>query len=69
MNELTVADIQNDIEKIQQHSGDDEAMHSMEDSLHQNVLLAIAEGRCNDSAACARAALETLKMDFARWRA
>jgi len=39
----------------------------MEDSLHQDVLAAIGNGTCDDPAACARAALITLGIDFARW--
>lgn len=52
---------------IRDIAGDDEAAHGREDALHQEVLQAIAEGRCADPAACARAALETTNIEFARW--
>lgn len=46
---------------------DDEQAHSEEDALHQDVLRAIADGRCDDPAACAREALKTTEIDFSRW--
>lgn len=46
--------------------GDDEYAHSLEDGLHQDVLLAIANGAPN-APEISRTALETLAIDFARW--
>lgn len=45
---------------------DDEAAHTDEDKLHRDVFRAIADGKCEDPAACARAALESLDLDFER---
>ena len=47
--------------------GDDEAAHSREDEIHYEVLLAIAEDRCEDSVECARLATTTVHIEFSRW--
>ncbi len=46
---------------------DHEYAHIEEDRLHQYVLDQIADGKVEDPAACARKALETKTLDFARW--
>lgn len=46
---------------------DHEDLHGREDAIHRDVLLAIAEGRCADPAACAREALRTTHLLFDRW--
>lgn len=46
---------------------DDEAAHSMEDDLHQDVLKAISEGQADFPSLIAKEALKTLKFDFSRW--
>lgn len=65
--EITVAYVKKRVEYIKSIMDDDEAAHGMEDDLHQAVLRAIAYGTCTDPTGCAEAALETLKLDFARW--
>ena len=54
------------VEEIRAKANDDEAAHCMEDELHKGVLEAIANG-----ATCpielAHEALQTLKIEFARW--
>lgn len=45
---------------------DPEVSHGNEDALWENVLRAIADGAPN-AAELAREALETAKIDFARW--
>lgn len=52
---------------IAQMVGDDETAHGAEDTLHQDVLKAIGSGTCASPAECARIALDTLDLDFARW--
>jgi hypothetical protein len=47
--------------------GDDADAHVREDLLYRDLLSAIAEGRCSDPAECARLALTTQAIDFARW--
>lgn len=64
---MTVDEINKRVEEIRANSGDDESAHSYEDSLHQDVLAAIAEGRREDAAACAKAALATIGIKFGRW--
>lgn len=66
---MTPEDVRKEVAQIKYRAGDDEAAHSMEDKLHQDVLLAIAEGRCADPAACAREALATRSIEFSRWYA
>lgn len=46
---------------------DDESAHTEEDSIHQAVLQAIADGRCEDPRACAAEAMKTKLLDFSRW--
>jgi len=67
MTMLTVADVAVRVQRIRSMAGDDEVAHGEEDLLHQDVLTAIANGRCEDVRGCARAALETVKINFARW--
>jgi hypothetical protein len=47
-----------------QHDG---GPHAMEDTLYRDVLRAIAEGRCDEPAACALEALRADGLDFPRW--
>ena len=64
---MTVAEVKERLREIAAKRGDDENAHGMEDELHQDVLRAVAEGRCSDAAGCAAEALKSLDIDFARW--
>jgi len=64
---MNVNEIANRVAEINTLRGDDERAHIAEDNLHIDVLNAIAMGSCSDAEACAKAALETLKIDFTRW--
>lgn len=65
---MSPEEIRKRVERIREMAGDDEAAHSEEDSLHQEVLAAIRDGQCEGkNAECAGLALETLSIDFARW--
>jgi len=64
---LTVDQVKERVAKIVQIRSDDEAAHSEEDLLHFEVLQAIADGNCEDPAACAREALKTEEIEFSRW--
>lgn len=64
---MTVDEIEMRVGEIRAMDGDPERAHSNEDDLHQQVLAAIANGECADPAECAKAALETLEIKFARW--
>ncbi len=55
------------IERIKELTHDDEAAHSCEDALHQDVLRAIADHECQEPELCAKMALESAEIDFARW--
>lgn len=64
---MTVNEIKSRIAAIEADKHLPDAAHCAEDGLHQDVLRAIADGECADPAACAAAALATLKISFARW--
>jgi hypothetical protein len=64
---LTPEAIRRDIERIRAAASDPEVAHTLEDTLRAAVLQAIAEGRCTDPQECARVALLTRQVDFARW--
>lgn len=66
---LTVAMVAGRVGNIYAERLDNEAAHSAEDKLHQDVLKAIANGECEDPAACAQQALMTQGIDFERWYA
>jgi hypothetical protein len=61
------AAVQARIDTIREVRHDDEAAHTLEDALWYDVLLAIAAGECSDPTECARMALTTREIDFARW--
>lgn len=48
---------------------DDESAHVEEARLYEDVLDAIANGACDDPAACSAEALKTRDLDFSRWYA
>lgn len=64
---LTVAHVIDWVSRIRDQAGDDEVAHSNEDALHVRVLQAIALGECSDPVACAREALKSIDIEFARW--
>jgi regulator of protease activity HflC (stomatin/prohibitin superfamily) len=64
---VTVEEIQKRLDYIRKIRGDDETAHTVEDELRADVLRAIAEGRCEDPAACAAEALKSADIQFARW--
>lgn len=55
------------VKEIHAMRSDDEAAHSEEDSLRNDLLQGIADGSCEDPQECARLALETNEIPFARW--
>ena len=63
---MTLEEIRLRVDRIGE-IGDDGTAHEEEDRLHQDVLRAIAEGKCSDPSMCADAALKTLRLDFERW--
>jgi hypothetical protein len=63
---LTPKHISGMVARIALKVDDEEVAHMLEDRLHQKVLRAIADGTCADPSGCARAALETSKLQFAR---
>lgn len=63
---MTPQEIQKRVDAIRSKSRDSGEAHWMEDKLHQDVLLAIAENRCEEPAVCSRLALTTLDIDFDR---
>ncbi len=67
MKMLTIKTIEAEVKRIREMAGDDEATHVTEDDLHQSTLRAIADGKCENPRECARAALKTQEISFARW--
>lgn len=65
--EMTAEIVRRRVQDIRECAGDDEAAHSMEDQLHQDVLQSIADFECDSPYVCAKLALETKAIDFARW--
>ncbi len=55
------------VKAIGEIARDDEAAHGEEDRLHQDVLRAIANGKCERPSECAALALGTLMIAFQRW--
>jgi hypothetical protein len=64
---MTVDEIKKRIAAIEAMKADDEAAHGAEDELYQDVLYAIAGGRCDDARACANEVLKTKEIEFSRW--
>jgi len=64
---MTVEFVKAAVAAVERVGGDDEQAHSQEDDLHLAVLTAIAEGTCEDPQACAKEAIKTVALDFARW--
>jgi electron transfer flavoprotein alpha/beta subunit len=63
---MTIEQVKERVERIRAAARDDEAAHSLEDALHEDVLVAIAAG-APDASELAREALMTRHIDFARW--
>jgi len=66
---MTPETIQQAVDYIRAMQRDPEAAHLYENALHQAVLDAIAFGRVDDPAECARVALTTADIKFTRWHA
>ena len=66
---VTVRDVQARLEEIKRRQDFDDEAHALTDDLWADVLGAIAEGRCSDPAAVARAALLSEDFEFSRWYA
>lgn len=64
---MTTDDVQRALDAINIISDDDAQAHLLEDQLFADVLTAIADGTCVDPPACARLALTSLAIGFARW--
>jgi hypothetical protein len=64
---LTVEEVLRRVKAIRDIAEDDESAHIAEDSLYEDVLTAIATGKCLGPEACARAALKTKALRFSRW--
>jgi len=68
---LTVKDVKAVIADIKHaaDSGDYETAHELEDNLYVSVLRAIAKGMVIDPSTCAKEALKTQRLKFARFTA
>lgn len=68
-NVTTVEDVRRFLAYIAGISGDDEAAHAAEDSLHRRVLYLIASGQLSgrDAIQAAAEALKSKHIEFCRW--
>ena len=64
---MTLEEIDGRVEFIRKNAHDDEAAHSYEDDLHQDVLRAISKGEGDSPKDMAAHALATLEIKFHRW--
>lgn len=64
---MTVDEVEAEVARIREMRLDDEAAHSAEDRLWENVLRTIASGYGDKPSSLAAAALKTIEVDFARW--
>lgn len=64
---MDISTVRTRVEKIEAMKGDDEMAHAEEDELFADLLSAIANGTCQNPAECAREALRTRDIKFARW--
>ena len=65
---MRLSEVRARIAEIEDCAPDAEKAHSLEDSLREDVLVAIAKARNLEAArALAREALKTSAMDFPRW--
>lgn len=62
---ITLEEIHKEVQRIRAISGDDEAAHVAEDTLHLDVLRYYAEGGTDP--AFAKEAMKTAKIKFSRW--
>ena len=65
---MNVAEVQKRVAAIRASADDDEGAHCDEDTLHRDVLKAIAAG-AEDAPGLASAVLETQDIEFGRWYA
>ncbi len=65
---MTAQDVRDCVELVRDaaRQGDHEQAHSFEDGLFRDVLYAVANGMCEDACECARAACESMTIDFVR---
>lgn len=63
---MTTEDVAHRLAAIHAVQHDDEVAHGLADTLHRDVLAAIASG-APDASILAAAALRTETLDFARW--
>lgn len=64
---MTTVDVAERVAAIRAAADDPTRAHVLEDQLYADVLAAVANGLCDDATECARAALVTRSIDFARW--
>ena len=64
---MTLDELKGRVAQVKASVGDPEVAHSLEDSLRNDLLAAIAVGRVSDPAAAAAIALQTNGFSFPRW--
>ncbi len=64
---MTLDEVKRATVHIFNKSDDDERAHCLEDDLYYRLLASIADGTCDDPAACAAEAITSKSIMFARW--
>jgi hypothetical protein len=64
---MTVDFIQEYLQYLKRISHDDEAAHGDEDTLWEQVMYSIAQGRCVDPKECCALAIRSQEIEFSRW--
>lgn len=66
---MEIKDVIDGVEEIKDEELDPEVAHLLEDNLYEQVLNAIASGKCSDPKSFAKEALKTKDILFRRWYA
>ena len=66
---MNLKEVKKRLVEVLDKASDYERAHILEDALHQDLLTAIARGKCRDPKACAREAIKTLNISFRRYHA
>ena len=64
---VTRAQVLGRVAAVRRLTADPEAAHAAEDTLHRDVLTAIATGQCDEPDVIAGLALRTADIEFGRW--
>ncbi len=64
---MTISDVKELVDEVKALKDDDEAAHSTQDGMLEQVLRSIADGTCEDPHIMAQEAIKVFDIEFARW--